>query len=63
VSVDRRDGARVTCDLAREGDAGIGAADAVYTPPLAGHAATLTFQNDCRLAQGDTVDVKLVCAR
>lgn len=62
VSVGRRDGTRVACEVAREGDADAGAADAVYTPPLEGRAATLTFQNGCRLTQGDTADVKLVCA-
>ena len=37
------------------------AADAVYEPPLAGRPASLTFQNDCALEQGDRVFVDVVC--
>jgi hypothetical protein len=62
VAVDRVDGSRLFCDVAAEGDAAAASADAVYTPPLAGRPATLTFQNDCVLTQGDAVDLKLVCA-
>jgi hypothetical protein len=62
VAVDRVDGTRIACDVAAEGGAGASSADAVYTPPLGDRPATLTFQNDCALTQGDAVDVKLVCA-
>ncbi|HYG69055.1 MAG TPA: hypothetical protein VD838_15405, partial [Anaeromyxobacteraceae bacterium] len=62
ATVRRRDGARIACELAPEGDPGAAAADAVYTAPLGGRPATLTFQNDCRLAQGDQADVQVVCA-
>lgn len=38
------------------------AADAVYEPPLSGRPASLTFQGNCALQQGDRVDVRVVCA-
>lgn len=37
------------------------AADAIYEPPQPGRPATLTFQGDCALEQGDRVDVQVVC--
>jgi hypothetical protein len=37
-------------------------ADAIYEPPQAGRPASLTFQGDCALQQGDRVDVQVVCA-
>lgn len=38
------------------------AADAIYDPPLSGRPASLTFQGNCALEQGDRVDVRVVCA-
>jgi hypothetical protein len=38
-------------------------ADALYQEPQEGGAASLTFQNDCALQQGDKVDVQVVCVR
>lgn len=37
-------------------------ADAIYEPPLSGRPASLTFQRNCSLEQGDRVDVRVVCA-
>lgn len=37
-------------------------ADAIYEPPQAGRPASLTFQENCALQQGDRVDVRVVCA-
>lgn len=38
------------------------AADAIYSPPLLGRPASLTFQNACLLEVGDRIDVRVVCA-
>jgi hypothetical protein len=59
-----RDGTSIPCTIAPADavDAVRNAADAVYEPPLAGRPASLTFQNDCALEQGDGVFVDVVCA-
>jgi hypothetical protein len=55
-------GAAVACVVAEEGSPEEAAADAVYGAPRLGRPAQLTFQNACRLALGDRIDVRLVCA-
>jgi hypothetical protein len=62
VAVDRG-GTTVPCRLALSGSTDEATADAVYLPPQSGAAATLTFQHACRLAVGDRVDLRIVCAR
>lgn len=54
--------ATIPCTVALEGAQDALTADAVYTPPLSGQPATLTFQNACRLQQGDRARVDVVCA-
>lgn len=39
------------------------AADALYKPPQPGVPASLTFQNDCVLENGDKIDVNVICIR
>ncbi len=62
VGVDRAGLATVPCTVALDGTAEATAAGAVYTPPLEGRPATVTFQNECRLQQGDRVQLQLICA-
>lgn len=63
VAVDRASGGgRVSCAVALEGDPAASSADAVYTPSADGRLPALTFQNACRLSQGDAVDLRVVCA-
>jgi hypothetical protein len=57
-----RSGQRIGCELAREGTPEASGASAVYSPPLEGRPATLTFQGVCELQQGDRVDLQVVCA-
>jgi hypothetical protein len=64
VATVSRGGETLSCAIvpfdAPAGD--VNAADAVYTPPQEGRPATLTFQQGCKLEQGDTLDLKVVCA-
>jgi len=62
VTVTKAAGATVACEVALDGPSIPPTADAIYTPPQVGGPATLTFQGDCTLAQGDRVDVRIVCA-
>ena len=62
VGVDRADAATIPCAVALDGSAEAATAGAVYSPPLEGRQATLTFQNACRLQQGDRVQVQVICA-
>jgi hypothetical protein len=62
VTVSKAAGATVPCEVAPDGPAIPPTADAIYTPPLEGRPATLTFQGECALAQGDRVDLRIVCA-
>jgi hypothetical protein len=61
VTVDKPTGP-VTCTVAQVGTAGAAAADAIYTPPAGGADATLTFQNGCALAPGDSIKIDIICA-
>ena len=61
VGVDR-EGATIPCTVALDGSAEAVSAGAVYSPPLAGRQATITFQNACRLQQGDRVQLHVACA-
>jgi hypothetical protein len=61
VGVDRAD-ATIPCTVALDGSAEAVSAGAIYTPPLEGRPATLTFQNACRLQQGDRVQLQVICA-
>ncbi len=54
--------ATLPCTVALDGSPEAVTAGAVYTPPLGGRQATVTFQNECRLQQGDRVQVDVVCA-
>jgi hypothetical protein len=63
VSIDRANGTSTPCPLAEDGSSEAPAAGAVFTPPQAGAAASLTFQNGCRLGLGDKIDLRIVCAR
>jgi len=58
-----RNGSSVACPLAVAGSPGAATSGAVYTPPQAGAAATLTFQNACHLGISDRIDLRIVCAR
>lgn len=64
ASVQRREGSTVRCPVM---DASQSPAPeetgAVYAPPQAGRAATLTFQGECRLRSGDSVELSVVCAQ
>lgn len=62
VSVTRAAGATVACTVGLEGDPSAIGKDVVYTPPLAGRPASLTFGGSCTLGQGDDVHVELLCA-
>ncbi len=62
VRVVHASGSATTCTVAAEGTAEAPSADAVYLPPQGGSPASLQFQNACRLQQGDTVDVNVLCA-
>ncbi len=62
VSVQRAAGATAACVVGLEGDPSANGADAVYTPPRTGEAASLTFQGRCALALGDDVHVQVLCA-
>ena len=62
VAVDRADAATIPCAVALDGSPESATAGAIYTPPLQGRPATVTFQNDCRLQQGDRVQLQLICA-
>ncbi len=35
----------------------------IYTPPQGGHPATLTFENACRLAMGEKVQINVICVQ
>jgi hypothetical protein len=59
VSVTKASGQVVRCAV---GDTAGASIDAVYLPPLGSSPARLQFQNACLLQQGDSVDVKVVCA-
>jgi hypothetical protein len=61
VSLRKADGTVIACPVVT-GDEDSAQGGAVYTPPLAGQAATLTFQRACRLFPGDRVDLRIVCA-
>lgn len=63
ASVERA-GVTIPCEIARFDDppATKDLADAIYEPPQAGRPASLTFQRDCALQQGDRVDVRVICA-
>ncbi|HET6437742.1 MAG TPA: hypothetical protein VFG59_06760 [Anaeromyxobacter sp.] len=63
VAVDKAGGGRIACTIVADGDPASAQAGAVYTPPRGGRPATLTFQNACRLAAGDHVELSIVCAR
>jgi hypothetical protein len=54
--------ATIPCTVALEGTTEATTADAVYTAPQKGQPASLTFQNDCRLQQGDRAQVDIICA-
>ena len=62
VGVDRADAATIPCTVALDGSPEAVTAGAVYSPPLEGRQATLTFQNACRLQQGDRVQLQVICA-
>ncbi|WP_242360012.1 hypothetical protein [Anaeromyxobacter sp. SG17] len=62
VGVDRAGLETIPCTVALDGTAEAATAGAVYTPPLSGRPATVTFQNACRLQQGDRVQLQLICA-
>jgi len=62
VSLRKPGGEVVGCPVAAAGSAEAAAAGAVYTPPIEGAPATLTFQNACVLGASDQVDVRIVCA-
>ena len=58
-----RGSATIPCTVRDAGSPDQATADVVYTPPsLAGQPATLTFQNGCRLQQGDRARIDVVCA-
>jgi hypothetical protein len=54
VKVVRADGSTQVCTQGT---------DVVFAPPQAGAPASLTFQNACRLAGHDRVDINIVCVR
>ena len=54
--------ATIPCTVALDGSTEAVSAGAVYSPPLAGRQATITFQNACRLQQGDRVQLHVACA-
>jgi hypothetical protein len=58
-----RNGSSLACPLALAGTPEAATSGAVYTPPQAGGAATLTFQNACHLGISDLIDLRIVCAR
>jgi hypothetical protein len=62
VSV-QRGTSTVPCHMEAAGAAAgaVAAADVVYTPP-SGSAATLSFQNACKLLSGDKVNIQILCA-
>jgi hypothetical protein len=62
VSVTRAQGATTSCTLALEGAANVAAADVVYHPPQSGLPPWLSFQGNCLLQQGDTVQLQILCA-
>lgn len=62
VSLQKASGATVGCQMAPAGSAGAATADVVYTPAPSGGLPTLTFQNACRIALGDRVDLRILCA-
>lgn len=62
VRVDRAAGASQACRVGLDGDPSAAAADVVYTPPLGGRPATLTFGGACTLSQGDAIHLELLCA-
>jgi len=62
VAVDRADVATIPCTVALDGSPEAVTAGAIYSPPLEGRQATLTFQNACRLQQGDRVQLQVICA-
>lgn len=59
-----RGGATIPCTIGLEGtpDADPALADAVYSPPREGSPASLTFQRNCRVQQGDRIQLNVVCA-
>ena len=56
-----RAGVAQGCTMALAGTAEAAAADVVYTPSGTG-APTLTMQNNCTIAAGDSLDIHIVCA-
>jgi hypothetical protein len=62
VGIDRDGVATIPCTVALDGSTEAVSAGAVYSPPLAGRQATITFQNACRLQQGDRVQLHVACA-
>jgi hypothetical protein len=62
VGVERA-GVTLTCDVQLDGTAAAVSADVIYTPPAEGQPPRLTFQNGCKLQQGDAVQVRVVCAQ
>jgi hypothetical protein len=59
-----RAGATIPCTIAHEGtpEAAPGQADAVYSPPREGTPASVTFQRNCRVQQGDRIALDVICA-
>ncbi len=62
ATVTRPGGEVLSCPVALAGSPEAPAAGAVYTPPLEGRTATVTFQGACTLHQLDRIDLQLVCA-
>jgi hypothetical protein len=63
VRIERPSVGTIACSVAPSDAAASArnAADAIYETPQPGRPASLTFQNDCELQQGDRVDVQVVC--
>jgi hypothetical protein len=62
ATVTKLDATVVPCPVALAGTPDAVSAGALYTPPLEGRAATVTFQGGCALHRGDQVDLRFVCA-
>ncbi|WP_248358221.1 hypothetical protein [Anaeromyxobacter oryzae] len=62
ATVTKAGGEVVSCPVAAAGTPEAAAAGAVYTPPLEGGTATVTFQGACTLHRADQADLRLVCA-
>lgn len=64
VNVVRADGSVTPCGTpALAGTPETATAPVVFTPPQAGAPASLSFQNACKLAGHDRVDLQIVCVR